>query len=271
MFKAGVNSDTDKVIAALPVPRGGVFHGGRFKVHVISAELTTDKVCMYALTAYAVPILVPDEVQTYDNLWDTSVPKATIQAANALDLATRTVDATPEYEPGEVNWAGVFDMEAGPKRLYRRRTLVHATSGGPGLSATGTLTHYRPKDVIDVSIPGGLRASRPTAIMLGLSSPVFATKTTTVTATPTEKEWVMLQFLEDTAIDALKFLIGLFEATSETPYQEAAVFLDKVLMPDPAFTTAADAAAVSWDVTAQGSFTCSVPGTLRARTLDGDR
>lgn len=271
MWWGDVDSNTDKVFAAIAIPRGGVFHGMNFDVHISNTEKLAINVVMYAITGYAVPILDPDAAALYDAIWDAQVPKAVAGGNAALDLDTGTASTIPEYEPGLVNWAGVFDMESGPQLLYRKRKIMTIASAGKGPAATGTMTHWLPTDRVNMSVSGGQRVKVPTAIMFAMSSPVLDETTSTALTSPTEKEWVMLQYLEDTAIDALKFLIGLVETGAESPYEEAAAFLDKTLMPDPFEQDAGMFVTGTWKVAASGSFTSSVPGTMTVNTLDGDK
>lgn len=261
----------DKVFAALALPRGGIFHGCSFDVHLQQTEQVVINAMMYAISGYAVPILDPDNATNFESIWNAQVPKASIASAGALDLNTGDADAEPEYQPGMVNWAGVYDMESGPVRLYRRRSLITASSAGRGPAATGALTHYLPQDRFQMNVSGGGRAKVPTAIMFALSNPNQDVTTTTKISPPTEKEWVMLQYLEETAIDALKYLIGATETGAHEPYLAAAVFLDKTLAPNPYEQTGNEYSVGTWNLTVQGSFTSSVPGTMQVGTLDGDK
>lgn len=264
-------TNTDRVFAALALPRGGIFHGMSFDVHVFGLEQIMLNAVMYGISGYAVPILDPDGAISYDNIWDRQVPKNRLESEAVLDLDTLTAETTPEYEPGMVNWAGVFNMDT-TKRLYRRRRLLTAATAGRGPGTTGFATHWIPQDRFRISVAGGGRVKVPTAIMFAFSAPVLNTTTTTSLTPPTEKEWVMLQYLEDTAIDALKFLIGLTTGGTQEPYEEAAVFLDKTLAPSFFEETSSQFASPAlWEVLAHGSFTSSVPGTMTARKLDGDK
>lgn len=271
LWRGAVATNTDKVFAALAIPRGGVFHGCNFEISLHQLEQDVQTSVMYAISGYSVPILNPGAATSFDTVWEAQVPKAVSQGALALDLDTETADATPEYEPGLVNWAGVYDMESGPKRLYRKRKLVTMATVGGGVAATGTMTHYLPKDRFTMSVSGGGRARVPTAIMFALSSPVMDETTTAVLTLPTEAEWMQLQFLEDTALDALKFLLGGAAAGTQEVYSEAAIFLDKTLAPNPFEEAASRFGTGTWEVAAQGSFTSSVPGKMTVGALDGDK
>lgn len=270
-WKGHVLTNTDRVIAGIAVPRGGVFHGYNGLVQVRGLEQLVLKEGMYALSMYSVPVLNPATSQDFENVWDKTIPKNVAESAGALDLDTATTDGSPEYEPGGVNWAGVYDMESGPKRLYRKRKVMSAVENGAGIGATGAFTHYIPKDTIQVSVAGGFRATVPSVVMLALSNPVIGGTTTVVPGLPTEKEWYMLQMLERTAENALEFLIGMHIGGTQEGNEEAAVFLDKTLAPQWYEETGAEFTAQTWEVTAHSKWTMSVPGRMKVSTLDGDK
>ncbi len=261
------------MFAAIAMPRGGVLHGANIRLNIWQLEQVAVNVPLFGISGYAVPILDPDAAATYDAIWDAQVPKNVIQSEGALDLDTAAADATPEYEPGEVNWAGVFDMERGPRRLLRERGAI--TFGdqnvGAGPIVTTGATHYIPKKAFRFNVRGGFRATRPTAVMFALSNPSMDRTTATVLTSPTEDEWLMLRYLEDTALDAMKFLVGgRMETGAKKVYQDAAIFLDKTLAPDPFEAAAGQLDSDGWEMFSQSMFTMSVPGTMVAR-LDGDR
>jgi len=272
LWKGFCEPNKDRVFAGIAVPKGGIFHGVNLDVHLRQDQLLLRHDVMYAITGYSVPIADMDSEQDYDTIWNKQIPKNLVQGFANLDLDALLTDDRPEYEPGLVNWAGVFDMENGPRRLYRKRTLVTPTTSGSGPAGEGALTHYLPMDRVKISVAGGWRASVPTAIMFALSSPQLDQTVSAGLCIPqTDQEWMQLQYLEDTAIDALKYLIGVTSAGLQTSVEEAAVFLDKTLAPNPYEQTNGDFATQRWNITSQGSFTMSVPGTLRVGTLEGDK
>lgn len=271
LWKGHVLTNTDRVIAAIPIPRGGVFHGMNLDVSLRGLEQLVLLEAMYAISAYIVPIPDPEGGATFQGLWDSQIPKAAASGAGNLDLDTGGNDVNPEYNPGEVNWAGVFDMESGPTLLYRKRSLVRSTESGTGKAATGTFTHYIPQARVQINLSGGQRAKVPSCVMVAVSSPAMDVTTSTTILIPTENEWTQLQYLEDTALNALRFLIGRVASGTQETASEDAAFLAKTLAPPPFEETGAEFTTITWEVTAHGKFTMSVPGTMQVRKLDGDR
>lgn len=270
LWKGSVATNTDKVFSGIVIPPGGVFRGCSIDMHVWGAETVLANALMYGISAYLVPVLDPDSQIGFDALWDRLVPKDVAEGASALDLDTTSADATPEFELGDLNFAAVYDVGSAPVELYRRRRLLTAALRGSGLAATGAFTHWLPTDKFRISVPGGQRVNVPSVLMFGMSSPVLDRTTATSFTEPTEREWLQLQYLEDTALDALKFLMGLHEAGAESPYEEASDLLARTLEPLPFEQVAGEFASGTWQIVASAVYAMSVPGTLQVDSLDSE-
>lgn len=264
-FATGVG--TDRIIGALSVPPGGVFGRVSVDLRIHAAEQLAATALIYGISAYAIPITDPDAAVTYDVLWDTQVPKMDNNAL-VLDLDAAVSDTTPDIEPGEVDWNEVYDFTSAPSRLYRSTHIMSIADGSPGPMATGGATHWFPRRRHRFTLRGGGKAKVPMAIMIALSIPNLDRTTTVIAVSPTEQEWMQLQLLRDTAVDALKHLIGLIEAGAETPYVEAATYLAKLLAPDIYEETAGQLGAVSLEVLCKTVWDMAVPGTLQVGKLD---
>lgn len=267
LMKFATGTGTDRIIGALAVPPGGIFGRVSVDLRLHAAEQLAVTALIYGISAYAIPITDPDAAVTYDVLWDTQVPKMDNNSL-VLDLDAVTSDTTPDIEPGEVDWNEVYDFTSAPNRLYRRTHILDITSGSPGPMATGGGTHWFPRARHSFTLKGGGKAKVPMAIMIALSIPNLDRTIATIAPSPTEKEWMQLQLLRDTALDALKHLIGLTEPGAETPFVDAATFLAKLLAPDIHEETAAEFGAVSLQVLCKTVWDMAVPGTLQVGKLD---
>ena len=116
LWKGTVTPDTDRVIAAIAVPPGGVFHSADITVRIHGAEAAIADAIMYGMDGYIVPVHDVDAADLYDTVWDLQVPK-TAENVSTLDLDVETADTDPDFEPGEIDWNAVFDWEAGPQRI----------------------------------------------------------------------------------------------------------------------------------------------------------
>lgn len=269
LWKGAVLTDTDRVFAAITVPPGGVFQGVDIELHCHGVETTIDKAVILGIDAYALPMEDLDAALTYGQLWDRLVSK-TSEDVDTLDLDRLTEDSDPDYEPGELDWNEVYQFGQAPDRLYKFRKLFTAANYIGGLGATGAFTHYLPGMVKKIRVRDGGRAKVTTVVMFALSSPVLDRTTTTAIKAPTEAELLQLQLLKKTAEDAIYQLVGLIEAGAETPFVDAAEFIDKTLAPDPFEETAAEFATTTWQVTAKSTFRMTVPGELNVGTLSGE-
>lgn len=264
-FATGVG--TDRIIGALSVPPGGIFGNVTVDLRLHAAEQLAATALIYGISAYAIPIPDPDAAQGYDAIWDTNVPKMDNNSL-VLDLDAASSDTTPDIEPGEVDWNEVYKFTSAPERLYRSTHILSIADGAPGPMATGGATHWFPRARHRFTLKGGGQAQLPTAVMIALSIPNLDRTIATIAASPTEDEWLLLQLLRDTALDALKHLIGRTEAGAETPYIEAATFLAKLLAPDIHEETAGQFGAVSLEVLCKTKWNMAVPGTLEVGKLD---
>lgn len=269
LWKGAVLTDTDRVFASILVPPGGTFQGVDIELHCHGVETTINKALLVGIDAYAIPMEDLDGALNYDQLWDKLVTK-TSEDVDTLDLDTASTDTDPDFEPGELDWNEVYQFGEAPERLYKFRKLFTAANYIGSLGATGGFTHFLPGMVKNIKVRSGGTAKVTTAIMFALSSPVLDRTTTTATAPGTEVEMLQLQLLKRTAEMAIYQLIGLTEAGAETPYLDAAEFIDKTLAPDIFEESSSDFVTTTWNVTAKSTFRMSVPGELSVGTLSGE-
>ncbi len=263
-------TNTDRVVAAVPLSPGAILRSFKADIHMWALEQAALFVVRYGVAGYIVPITDPDNGATFQDLWDRKVPKNTGLTAGGLDLDTGSAVATPEYEPALLNAEALFNWKNQTKEIYRRRKRMSISDAGKGPAATGTMTHYLPSDRFTANASVGGKTQAPMAAMIGVSSPVQSSSSATVVVIPTEKEWMMNMFLRDTAMNALKSVIGLTEAGATTPYVEAMLYLDKLVAPDRFEETGTHLATTTWEVSCEWEAVVSVPGELQINRLDAE-
>ncbi len=251
------------------VPPGGVFHGFRGNLRIHGAETVIANALLYGLDAYAVTLHDVDAGDTFDTVWDLQVPK-TSEDVDTMDLDVETTDTDPVFEPGEHSWEKLFGWEGGIDKLLQYRRIFTAADFIGGLAATGGFTHYMPGEVKPITIRHGKIVDQATVIMMALSSPVMDRTTAGALTILSEGNFLKLQLLRDTAVDAIHQLMGAVEAGAETPYVEAAAFLDLLLSPPPTEEVAGEFGTTTWQCTLSGKVTVSVPGTINVGRLDGE-
>lgn len=264
---------TDEVVIGFPLPAGGVLNNVHMEWHIIGPEdVVLNHAGMYGIGGYVVPVVDPDAALSYDTIWDNLIPKDTAQAAGALDLDTAAADATPEFEPGEPRWSGIFDLTSlAPKEIFRRRKLLSIASAQFGhqviVSASDT---WVPTDYFNTKVGQKVRVKSPSMVLFGFSSPTLDAVSTSQKTAPTENEWTLLQYVE-VAMEQMFFqLIGLVEAGAETPYVESAAFIARLLEDVIFEETAAFIDTMQWQVYCKATFDISVPGTISQATLSSE-
>lgn len=269
-WRGHILTNTDRVIAAVPLSPGAILRSLKVDVRIWALEQAALFVVRYGAAGMLVPITDPDNAETFQALWDRTVPKNLALTAGGMDLDTGSEVITPEWEPGQLNVEALFDWDNQTRELYRRRKTLTFADGGSGPAATGTMTHFIPRDSFTANVKVGGRAKGPMAAMVAISSPVLASTRATEVVIPTEKQWMMNMFMKDTALNALKSVIGLTEAGATTPYVDAMTYLDSLLSDTPFEETATHMATTTWEVMSSWEAVVSVPGELEMDRLDAE-
>lgn len=268
-----ITAGTDTVIAAFPIPSGGTFNNVHLDMHLLGPEQTLAlSAVMYGMAAFVVPVPDPDAGTTFQVLWDNLIPKDIDSASGVFDLDTGATDTTPEFEMGEPDWSGIFDLTAlNPKEIMRRRRLMTVATQMANYEALSAAPDvWTPAEHVSMKIGRKVRVSSPSVVMIGFSSPSLDETNQTEPAMPTEQQWVLLQYLEITLEQAFMFLIGLIETGAETPYVESAGFIAGLIEDDAFEATAGAFAPVTWNVFTGATFDISVPGRKKQSVLTSE-
>ena len=261
---------TDRVVVGFPLPAGGRLNNIHLDIHLATYDVAVKKAVMYGITGFVVPLLDPDAVITYQDSWDTQIPKDVANAAGVFDLDTGATDSTPEFEVGEPDWSGVFKVTAGaPLEIFKRRKMMSFASSPVGHEGAAVDT-YNAVDLVQTTIKRNVTVDTPSLILFGLSSPSMDVTGSDAVNSLLEKEWIQYQFLEDTLKDAWKHLVGLTETGAETPYVEAAALVAELIEAPIFEQTAGSFADVTWEAFAKATFDVTVPGTISIGTLTSD-
>ncbi len=203
---------------------------------------------------------------TDNTIWDRQVPKDIEEGSGASALDTAGAPATPEYEPGEIDYSEIYD--SGPLELRggKMRGLVTYANTPVGYADTT----YTPTANIKLKLGGSPRVYEPSVVAVGVSSPQMIDSTTGEWTSPSEQQWTQLQYagmtLEQTVIES----IGLVESGAETPWEEASEFLFNYAEPDAYEEDSNTLVPVGWILVARATFVVDVPGTIGEKTLSTD-
>ena len=267
-----VPSGTDQVICGFPIPRGGTLKNIWGDVHLVA--LTEEEVSnaqMYGITGFIVRLTDPDEVINLQTLWDTQVTKSVIGTSNAgLDLDTASADAGPEFEPGEMDIHELYRVGRMPVEVFKRRKMVTFADRPLGYEAISSAEdHYVPSDHFKVRVRQNYYVEDPSYVLFGISSPTLNRVTTTQPVTLSEEEWIQYTYLQDTLLDAQKYAAGggLIDVGAESPYDKAALLVEKILTQDIFEETGLDFTNIIWATKSHWTFEVSFPGTFGIPTV----
>ncbi len=264
LSSAAVAANTDQVVGAVPIPPGGKLLKVNLEQAVISpvlAALPINKAVMYGCSGWVVPMVDPDAAQSYNNAWDTLVPKEQDATNLALDLDSGTTVTTPESEPGMMDANALFEANVMmPKKFFGRERLLTYAGTGPVVGAAAVDT-WTPGEQYVTKMSPNIYCQMHSYGLMGFSSPALSSTGSTIWAVPTEQEWSILQYLEKFLDMMLVDAIGLTETGAETPYEEANQFIAELLEDFVFETTADDFHPQTWTVFTKSTWDIMTPGT----------
>ena len=277
MFQISITAGLDGVFATCPVPALCTFVKGWLSASVFpTAAIDVLDGRVYGVSGFIVPALDPDSNISPDALWDTLVPKDVAVGAGAYDIDTSAADTTSEFEVGEMDLEGLFGYSAGgvEEVFRRRRLLTFPSTGGAGFQA-GTPDTYLPSEHFNAVISKPRKRQMHSMLLFGLSYPLMDIVTTDITVAGwrslQEHRWAWTTYVEVVLERAWAQLQGIIESTAETPWEEAAAFLEDLLEPPVLEVTAGNFnTADNMQIMGEMTFQLSVPGRFRQGSLSSE-
>lgn len=264
-----VGSNNDDVIFGITLPSETVIHDISANIRINSpVDRAINEVIAYALEMWILPVFDPDTATTYDALMNTLVPKDT--DVQTIDLDTAAVDTTPFWEPGEADWSKVLEIGFQPERLWHEHRYMSFSTPGIHIhqdNQTPFATVWNARAVETIHIKRRLRVEGPSVLVLGMSAPALDDHVSTMDAPLLENEWSRVKYGEQMLEQAHMDLIGLIEATAETPWEDATDLLQKHVRPDLFEETADTFTTSGYDVSYDALIDHSVVGRLGKHTL----
>jgi len=270
LAQRSIGANTDDVIAACPIPAGGVLNSVFLETHVVAgAAISQLRMALYGVSGFVIPVPDQDAALAYETAWDQLVPKDEAHLAE-LDSDTATADTTPEFEPGEIDLNNLFDMVGlTPRQIFRRRKYL--STANSLLPVGGTLVDtFRPVDLFTTKVKKPVRCSMASYALFALSSPEMDKTTTSVWQVPTEDQWAILQYMDIFIEQMFMASLGLIEAGAESPYEEAEAFISEMLEDLVLEETANSFEAVTWTTFCRATFDITVPGRPQLKTLSSE-
>jgi len=271
---------SDRVLVAMPLPKGGAVESVTGEIHIIGGEgSSVNKFMAWGFSGHVVEILDPEESVEYNAIWDDIVSKAvdmtTLAGSSTVDINWDTLDGGPEIEPGEVDVNALLGMTHKDKELIppRLEWISYAKSRQGGyVSETSATDTWTPSDYKTFRSRRKIRAAQPSAAMLAISSPSLTDTEVASSFKPpnTAGQWYMLQNIRDTIKEMGKAQAGLMEANDDLPFELATVMLQHhMLAPDMLDETTTQYLARTWTSQINCTWVIDLPGDSIPRTLDG--
>lgn len=266
----------DVALMAISLPSDSRIHSIRFRGGLLpnleGQELPADEVTTYALEAWMLPIDDPDAAADIDDVWDTLVPKDT--DVQTLDLDAETADSSVFYEPGETDWSAVFDVGIRPHRLWHHHRDI-SINNTLGIKFIDSQTPFEPKwqpgAEFSFTRNKPLFISQPSILVIGIGLPAGDDTVSVVELPLQENEWPRVKYLGDVMLLALQEVLGLTEATAETPFEEAADLIQRHLDPDVMEETGGFFTATAVKMYGEMTVDHSVVGSMDMQTVTTGR
>lgn len=268
-----VPSNTDKVVSWAAIPAGGAFTGGTVRGSILGAEDRSVITAMvYGMSAYVLPMLDLNTLADPDAMWDEQVPKDDDVSEAALDFEVDIADTTPDVDIGPPQLDMLVGAKTGPKKLFRFERVVTFADSPTGHLA-GTPDSYAPTARLGFRIKQAIRAEVPSVMLMAVSSPILSipsvfTGTISEWAPTGAESWMQLQYLGDALERTAPFLTGVVEPGSESPYQEAAELVARMV--EQAYEDTSGAfSAQTLQAFVASKMTIEVPGYMRVGRVSG--
>lgn len=255
----------DTAFLGVTLPSESTLHGVNIDLHIISnAAVGRLKALVYRVEGFILPLVDPDNEVTMQTLWNALVPK--VDDTDTIDLDTVAGVGQTAFEPGETSFNEVLNVGLLPENIYKRTKLVTwASHGGRGFETVGD--DYMPADVIKIDTNKKYFVESPSVVVFALENPAMDDTTTTEDTVMSEAEQVQLQYIDVVVEQAMMQFMGLVETGAETPWEDAAQLLRKVLEPDVFEETAAAWQSSIWRTFHNAAIQFSVPGNMRKANL----
>ena len=248
-------------------------------MHVIADAVQPFKaVYHYGVKGLIMPVDDPDSLMTWEDVWDEQVSKdedyASATAFGNVDLDTEVAAASGdiEYEPGFIDLEALMGTNPSMNmEMFKRRKHISFAASPIGWDPASGGT-YVPVDTFKTQLRRGPRVDQMSVAVLGFSSPAMDIKNT-VAATetmPTEKEWLIFQFIDTFLEDMFKYLIGATPGSTTDPGQDAQSAITDLIEaatwePDDNLT-----ASIAWQIYSWITWDVTFPGMKGIGTVGSE-
>ncbi len=266
--------NTDRVIAHAPIPSESSQNNVWGKVQLANNDgFFIDGAIVYGADGFVVPLPDPDTADSVDDLWDRLIEKEANPSEGGFDLDTGAVAAGPHFEAGETNLGLIMDMHTydDDNHWFKKRKVLSFANTPTGFHwVTSGISTFSPRDEFPVRSRKKIDCELFCETLFGMTMPSLTGTASTVSSSPaSEAVWMQQKYLEVVLEQAWMFLVGLVEAGAESPWEDAANFVDDLLEPQPFEDTAASWFTDTFKVWSEWTFDITVPGRREFNVLSG--
>jgi hypothetical protein len=141
---------------------------------------------------------------------------------------------TPESAPGLIDVEGLFGPDLqGSQEFFSRMKMLSTVNAGRNFNSgdsTVTLT-----DLVHTKVRFGnkYKVDGMHTGMVGFSNPQMTNTINTIPYTPTEKEWLILSYIDSFVDEMQAYAIGISGGTNVDPYQDVSAYIAELLVGSP--------------------------------------
>ncbi len=274
LSQISMGGNLDRVLAHMSLPSECSQNNVWGDVHVINNDgFFIESAMVYGADGFVVPLPDPDTADSVDDIWDRLIEKEANPSSGVLDLDTTAVQGGPHFEAGETNQGLIADMHTydDDNHWYKRRKIISFANAPTGFHwVTSGVSTFSPTDHFKVRSRKKISAELHSMSLLGFTIPGLAGTSSGIENTPSsEAKWLQQKYLEVVLEQAWMFLVGLVETGAETPWEDAANFVDSLLEPVPFEDSAGAWLTDTMRIFSQFTFDVTVPGRREFNILTG--
>lgn len=227
---------SDRVMALMPIPPGGIFHALRGEVHLIASDVNKASAMMFPARVYAAQMTeIDDLIDGWDDLWDRYIPKdddvSEVAATIGIDVGRDTEDTAPFEEPGEASPNELFGVREPTQVLWRRDRLISLANSGQGYEGASADT-FSATEVYGVNVRRRIGFPTGGFVAFGLANPTWDDVATGVpNAIANISDLLTYGNLPDFLHVARLALIGATETGAETPFVDVLSLIEELTEP----------------------------------------
>lgn len=237
MGEVALGANSDRVVAHCPLPSETTLNNVWGDVQMVNNDgFFTDGAILYGADGFTVPHPDPDTVDSIEDIWDRMIQKDADVGNGALNIDTAAANVSPHFEAGEPDLNRLIDMVTynDDFHWFKRRKILSFANSPTGFHwVTGGVSTFSPRDAFKVRSRKNMSVDVHSLAMFGMTIPSLTSTNATKEFTPPTKEWVQQKYIEMVVEQAWMWITGLVETGAETPWEDAAVFVQRLLEPDP--------------------------------------